>query len=73
MCDRFLFPPDGGLVLSASSLTYRSWTGSLWYFSNPDAAPDVEQVTSGSVADSGISDLVVLSESRAITASDSGM
>ena len=59
-------------MLSASSLTNRSWTGSLWYFNNPDAAPDVEQVTSGSVADSGISDVVVMSDNRAITASDSG-
>ena len=38
---------NGGLLLAASSLTYRYWTGSLWHYGNPDLAPDVEKCDTG--------------------------
>jgi methylosome protein 50 len=64
---------DGGLILSASSLTNRTWSGSLWYFDEPDAAPDIERVKAGAEADSSISDMAVIPHNRIVTASDSGM
>lgn len=64
---------DGGLLLAASSLTNRYWVGSLWYFSNPDDAPDVEKCSAGVDCDSGVNDLAWLpGNDRLICGCDSG-
>lgn len=66
---------DGSLFLASSNLTGRYWIGSVWYFQNPDVAPDVEKCTSGSEVEAGIADAALLQENDkrfAIIALDSG-
>ena len=64
---------DGGLLLAASSLTNRYWTGSLWHFDSPDTAPDIERCAAGVELNCGISDAKwVKGSSNVIAACDSG-
>ncbi|KAJ8315022.1 hypothetical protein KUTeg_007172 [Tegillarca granosa] len=45
---------DGGILLGASSLTGRYWLGSLWFYNNPENAPDVEKCTGGVQLEAGL-------------------
>jgi methylosome protein 50 len=47
---------DGYMLLGCSNLTGRFWTGSLWYFLDPDSAPDVEKCLTGIECETGITD-----------------
>ena len=50
------FSLDGHLVVGCCDLTGRMWTGSLWYYRNPDDAPSVRQALTGVDCDSGCVD-----------------
>lgn len=64
---------DGGLLLAASSLTNRYWTGSLWYYADSSDAPDVEKSTAGIEIETGICDAQwIPGTNRVITGCDSG-
>ncbi|XP_064618136.1 methylosome protein WDR77-like [Liolophura sinensis] len=63
---------DGGILLGASSLTGRYWLGSIWFYENPDLAPDVEKCTAGVQLEAGISDLQWVDDTRVLVALDTG-
>jgi len=63
---------DGGILLGASNLTGRYWFGSLWYYDNPDSAPDVEKCTAGVQLEAGLSDAQWLSSSKVVVGLDTG-
>ncbi|XP_019638150.1 PREDICTED: methylosome protein 50-like [Branchiostoma belcheri] len=63
---------DGSLIMGASRLTGRYWTGSLWHFQDPSVAPHVEQCTAGVQTEAGIADLQLINDNQLIVASDSG-
>ncbi|KAL4232567.1 Methylosome protein 50 [Mactra antiquata] len=63
---------DGGLLLGASSLTGRYWYGSLWYYQNPELAPDVEKCTAGVQLEAGLSDACFVDTTRVLVAMDTG-
>nr|CAD7197927.1 unnamed protein product [Timema douglasi] len=48
------FCADGYMLLGSSNLTGRHWCGSLWYFIDPDGAPDVEKCLTGMTCENGI-------------------
>ncbi|XP_067004033.2 methylosome protein WDR77 [Anabrus simplex] len=75
--DKFLdfiqFSSDGHLLLGCSNLTGRYWSGSLWYFLDADAAPDVEKCLTGVECETGVCDGKFLKdEQRVIVGEDSG-
>jgi len=47
---------DGHLVLGCCDLTGRMWTGSLWYYRDPNDAPSVGKALTGVDCDSGCVD-----------------
>lgn len=47
---------DGHLVLGSCDLTGRLWTGSLWYYRDPNDAPSVQKALTGVDCDSGCVD-----------------
>jgi len=61
------------LLLGASSLTGRYWYGSLWYYQNPEVAPDVEKCTAGVQLESGLRDACWADENRVLVGMDTGM
>ncbi|KAM6948030.1 methylosome protein WDR77 [Lycodopsis pacificus] len=63
---------DGTLLLGASSLTGRSWQGSLWIYSDSKQAPDEELCKAGVQTESGVTDVKWVSEKGILVASDSG-
>lgn len=64
---------DGFLLLGCSSLTERYWTGSLWYFIEPEAAPNVEKCLTGIDCESGVCDGKFLTDQqKVIVGEDSG-
>ncbi|KAK9529056.1 hypothetical protein VZT92_013173 [Zoarces viviparus] len=63
---------DGTLLLGASSLTGRSWQGSLWIYSDSKQAPDEELCKAGVQTESGVTDAKWVSEKGILVASDSG-
>lgn len=64
--------PEGGVLLGASSLTGRYWLGSLWYYQNPEAAPDVEKCTAGVQLEAGLSDAKWVLNSKVFVGLDTG-
>ncbi|XP_061640543.1 methylosome protein WDR77-like [Phyllopteryx taeniolatus] len=63
---------DGTLLLGASSLTGRSWQGSVWIYSNPEQAPNEGFCKAGVQTETGITDVKWVSEKGVVVASDSG-
>lgn len=47
---------DGYMLLGCSNLTGRFWTGSVWYFLDPDSAPHVDKCLTGIESESGVTD-----------------
>ena len=45
---------DGRLLLGASSLTSRYWTGDVWLFDKASDAPDISRFTAAREAESGV-------------------
>ena len=66
------FFADGGLLLGASSLSYRYWVGSLWYFADASQAPNVEKCNAGVELECGINDAEWIDNARVFAASDTG-
>ena len=63
---------DGSLAVASSSLTGRSWAGSIWLFKDPTKAPDVSYCSSGSATKTGTTDIDWVDSRRLVLASDSG-
>lgn len=63
---------DGALLLAASSLTGRSWMGSIWMYSDPKQAPNEGFCKAGVQTDAGITQALWVSEKGILVASDSG-
>ncbi|XP_060582794.1 methylosome protein WDR77-like [Ruditapes philippinarum] len=63
---------DGGILLGASSLTGRYWYGSLWYYQNPQLAPDVEKCTAGVQLEAGLNDACWVDDTRVLVGLDTG-
>lgn len=63
---------DGTLLLGASSLSGRSWQGSVWIYSDPAQAPNEELCKAGVQTEAGVTDVKWLSEKGVVVASDSG-
>ncbi|XP_045196667.2 methylosome protein 50-like [Mercenaria mercenaria] len=63
---------DGGILLGASSLTGRYWYGSLWYYQNPELAPDVEKCTAGVQLEAGLNDACWVDDTRVLVGMDTG-
>ena len=47
---------DGHIVLGSCDITGRLWTGSLWYYRDPQDAPSVQKALTGVDCDSGVID-----------------
>ncbi|NP_001120009.1 methylosome protein 50 [Xenopus tropicalis] len=63
---------DGALLLAASSLSSRTWGGSIWVFKDPDSAPNESLCTAGVQTEAGVTDVAWVSEKGILVASDSG-
>lgn len=63
---------DGTLLLGASSLSGKSWQGSVWIYSDPANAPNEELCKAGVQTEAGVTDAKWVSEKGVIVASDSG-
>ncbi|KDR20539.1 methylosome protein 50-like [Zootermopsis nevadensis] len=65
---------DGFMLLGCSNLTGRLWTGSVWYFLDPDSAPNVEKCLTGIECETGVSDGKFLEDKqKIIIGEDSGL
>lgn len=63
---------DGTMLLGASSLTGRSWQGSVWIYSSPEQAPNEGFCKAGVQTEAGVIDAKWASEKSVVVASDSG-
>lgn len=63
---------DGTLLLGASSLSGRSWQGSVWVYSDPKLAPSEGYCKAGVQTEAGITDARWISERTLLLASDAG-
>lgn len=45
---------DGHMILGCSDLTGRNWSGSLWYYRNPEEPPIVEKALTGIELDQSV-------------------
>ena len=55
------------MLLGCSNLTGRFWSGSLWYFIDPDAAPDVEKCLTGIECETGVTDGKFLEDKQKVS------
>ena len=58
--------------MGASSLTGRYWLGSLWYYTNPERAPDVDKCTAGVQLEAGLRDASWVDVQRVLVGLDTG-
>ncbi|ROL43534.1 Methylosome protein 50 [Anabarilius grahami] len=63
---------DGVLLLGASSLSGRSWQGSVWVYSDPKLAPSEGFCKAGVQTEAGVTDARWISERSLLLASDAG-
>ncbi|XP_034442007.1 methylosome protein 50-like isoform X1 [Hippoglossus hippoglossus] len=63
---------DGSLLLGASSLSGRSWQGSVWIYSDPEKAPNEGFCKAGVQTEAGVTDVKWVTEKGVVVASDSG-
>ncbi|KAL8575588.1 hypothetical protein ACOMHN_059652 [Nucella lapillus] len=63
---------SGGVLVGASSLTGRYWLGSLWYYTNPDLAPDVDKCTAGVQLEAGLRDACWVDAQKVLVGLDTG-
>ncbi|XP_075471382.1 methylosome protein WDR77 [Ascaphus truei] len=63
---------DGALLLAASSLSGRTWGGSIWVFKEPRGAPNESLCTAGVQTEAAVSDVAWVSKRGILVASDSG-
>ncbi|KAL4658662.1 hypothetical protein GN956_G3234 [Arapaima gigas] len=70
--DSVHFRTDGSLLLGASSLTGRCWSGSIWVYQDPKQAPSEGSCTAGVQTESGVTEAKWVLEHGILTASDSG-
>ena len=60
------------MILGASSLTGRYWLGSLWYFTDPEDAPDDDKSAAAVETNSGVCDVKWVTNKTVIAGLDSG-
>uniref|UniRef100_A0A7N9ARG2 Methylosome protein WDR77 n=1 Tax=Mastacembelus armatus TaxID=205130 RepID=A0A7N9ARG2_9TELE len=63
---------DGTLLLGASSLTGRTWQGSVWIYRDPEQAPNEGFCKAGVQTEAGVSEVKWVSEKGIVVASDLG-
>lgn len=63
---------SGGVLLAASSLTGRLWTGALYYYNKPTDAPDTSKAQADAQLEAGIADAKWVQGTRLVAGSDSG-
>ncbi|XP_053562613.1 methylosome protein 50 [Bombina bombina] len=63
---------DGALLLAASSLSGRTWGGSIWVYKDPFGAPVESLCTAGVQTEAGVTDVAWVQEKGILVASDSG-
>ncbi|XP_064628470.1 methylosome protein WDR77-like [Lineus longissimus] len=63
---------DGGLLLVASNLVSRYWSGSLWYFKDAETAPNYQSFTAAAQAKTGLKDAKWITDMTMASISDSG-
>ncbi|XP_023696890.1 methylosome protein WDR77 [Paramormyrops kingsleyae] len=63
---------DGTLLMGASSLSGRCWSGSIWVYRDPTQCPSEDRCSAGVQTESGISEARWVSERGILVASDSG-
>lgn len=68
------FCEDGYMLLGCSNMTGRFWTGSVWYFLDPDSAPHVDKCLTGIECETGVTDGKFLEDKqKIIIGEDSGV
>uniref|UniRef100_UPI00398EA24D methylosome protein WDR77-like n=1 Tax=Pristiophorus japonicus TaxID=55135 RepID=UPI00398EA24D len=70
--DALHYRKDGALLLGASTLSGRSWLGSIWLFKDPLKAPNEGFCTVGVQTQAGVVDTCWVSDREILVASDSG-
>ncbi|EDO26888.1 predicted protein, partial [Nematostella vectensis] len=70
--DAISLAQDGTLGLASSSLSGRTWDGSVWIFREPSTAPEVEYSCGRAATESGVTDLKWLDSKRIVVGSDNG-
>lgn len=63
---------DGGLLLGASCLTGQYWFGSLWFYQQPEQAPDVESCTAGVQLEAGVGSAQWVDTTHVLVGLDTG-